>query len=119
MVTHLSILAWEVPLTEEPGRLQSMWLQRVGHDLASKKPEGYISSDWFTELAEKGTSRSDKSSGEQKHRNPEHRPLLGEREEKKSEFILNIQHEVTGCCHWETQRRGRSGEDESQSAVRA
>ena len=32
MVTHLSILAWEVPLTEEPGRLQSMWLQRVGHD---------------------------------------------------------------------------------------
>ena len=29
-------------------------------------------------------------------------PLLGEREEKKSELLLNIQHEVTSCCHWET-----------------
>ena len=29
MATHLSILAWEMPGTEEPGRLQSMWLQRV------------------------------------------------------------------------------------------
>ena len=63
MVTHLSILAWEVPLTEEPGRLSSMWFQRVGHDLATKKPEGYISSDWLIELAENGTARSDKSSG--------------------------------------------------------
>ena len=32
MVTHSSILAWRVPWTEEPGRLQSMGLQRVGHD---------------------------------------------------------------------------------------
>ena len=29
---HSSILAWEIPWTEEPGRLQSMGLQRVGHD---------------------------------------------------------------------------------------
>ena len=29
--THSSILAWKVPWTEEPGGLQSMWLQRVGH----------------------------------------------------------------------------------------
>ena len=29
MATHSSILAWEVPWTEEPGRLQSMGLQRV------------------------------------------------------------------------------------------
>ena len=29
---HSSILAWEVPWTEEPGRLQSMGSQRVGHD---------------------------------------------------------------------------------------
>ena len=27
-----SILAWKIPWTEEPGRLQSMGLQRVGHD---------------------------------------------------------------------------------------
>jgi len=31
MATHSSILAWRIP-TEEPGRLQSKWLQRVGHD---------------------------------------------------------------------------------------
>ena len=32
MATHSSILAWKMPWTEEPGRLQSMQLQRVGHD---------------------------------------------------------------------------------------
>ena len=32
MATHSSILAWTVPWTEEPGRLQSMGLQRVRHD---------------------------------------------------------------------------------------
>ena len=31
MATHSSILAWRIPWTEEPGRLQSMGLQRVGH----------------------------------------------------------------------------------------
>ena len=30
MATHSSTLAWEIPWTEEPGRLQSMGLQRVG-----------------------------------------------------------------------------------------
>ena len=32
MATHYSILAWRVPWTEEPGRLQSLGLQRDGHD---------------------------------------------------------------------------------------
>ena len=32
MATHSSILAWRIPWTEEPGGLQSMVLQRVGHD---------------------------------------------------------------------------------------
>ena len=32
MATHSSILAWRIPCTEEPGGLQSMGLQRVGHD---------------------------------------------------------------------------------------
>ena len=31
MATHHSILAWKIPWTEEPGRLQSMGSQRVGH----------------------------------------------------------------------------------------
>ena len=34
--THSSILAWRIPWTEEPGRLQSLVLQRVGHDWATK-----------------------------------------------------------------------------------
>ena len=32
MTTHSSILAWKMLWKEEPGRLQSMGLQRVGHD---------------------------------------------------------------------------------------
>ena len=32
MSAHSSTLAWKIPWTEEPGRLQSMGLQRVGHD---------------------------------------------------------------------------------------
>ena len=32
MTTHSSTLAWKIPWTEEPGRLESMGLQRVGHD---------------------------------------------------------------------------------------
>ena len=31
-VTHSSILAWKIPRAEEPGRLQSMGLQSIGHD---------------------------------------------------------------------------------------
>ena len=32
MATHSSIVVWEIPWIEEPGRLQSMGLQTVGHD---------------------------------------------------------------------------------------
>ena len=32
MATHSSILTWRIPWMEEPGRLQSMGSQRVGHD---------------------------------------------------------------------------------------
>ena len=32
MATHSSILAWKIPWTEEPGRLQSMGSQKVGHN---------------------------------------------------------------------------------------
>ena len=35
MATHSSILAWRIPWTEEPGRLQCMGLQRVGHNWAT------------------------------------------------------------------------------------
>ena len=35
MAAHSSILAWKIPWTKEPGRLQSMGSQRVGHDWAT------------------------------------------------------------------------------------
>ena len=37
--THSSILAWGIPWTEEPGRLQSTGLQRVRPDLATKRQQ--------------------------------------------------------------------------------
>ena len=39
MVTHCSILAWKIPWTEEPGRLQSMGSQRAGQDLTTKQQQ--------------------------------------------------------------------------------
>ena len=38
MATHCSILAWKIPWTEEPGWLQSMGSQGVGHVLATTPP---------------------------------------------------------------------------------
>ena len=37
MATRSSILAWEIPWTEEPGRLQSMGSQRVRNNLVTKQ----------------------------------------------------------------------------------
>ena len=37
MAIHPSIVAWKIPWTEEPGRLQSMGLQRVRHDYLATK----------------------------------------------------------------------------------
>jgi len=37
MATHSSILAWKIPWTEGPGRLQSMGLQRVRHNFTTKQ----------------------------------------------------------------------------------
>ena len=39
MATHSSILAWRIPWTEEPGGLQSMGSQRIGHDLPTEKEQ--------------------------------------------------------------------------------
>ena len=51
MATHSSILAWRIPRMEEPGRLQSMGLQRVRHDWASFT--------WFDTLLKYNIIRSD------------------------------------------------------------
>ena len=42
IVTHSSILAWKIPWTEEPGGLQSIGWQRVGHNLATKQQQQQI-----------------------------------------------------------------------------
>ena len=39
MAIYTSILAWEIPWTEEPDRLQSIGLNRVGHDLVTKQQQ--------------------------------------------------------------------------------
>ena len=39
MATHSGILVWEIPWTEEPGGLQSMELQRVGHILVPEEQQ--------------------------------------------------------------------------------
>ena len=39
MATHSSILAWEIPWTDEPGGLQSVGSQRVGYSLVTKQQQ--------------------------------------------------------------------------------
>ena len=45
MATHPSTLAWKVSWMEEPGRLQSMWSQRVGHELLTLLSLSYLPRD--------------------------------------------------------------------------
>ena len=51
MATHSSTFAWKTPWTEKPGRLQSVGLQRVGHDwvtsLSLSPPGQPLVSDWL------------------------------------------------------------------------
>ena len=42
MATYSSILAWEIPWTAEPGGLQSMGLESVGHDLGTKPQQQQV-----------------------------------------------------------------------------
>ena len=42
MAIHSSTIAWKIPWTEEPGRLQSLGLQRAGHDLATSLSLSYV-----------------------------------------------------------------------------
>ena len=48
MATHSSILAWEMPWTEEPGRIQSMGSQRVGDNLAPKQQQQMLALVFFS-----------------------------------------------------------------------
>ena len=50
MTTHSSILAWRIPWTEEPGGLQSMGLQRVRHNWATKQPTKNVHKSTYKSL---------------------------------------------------------------------
>ena len=51
MTTHSSILSWEIPWTEEPGGLQCMGSQRVGHDWVKwKEKKYYFSGGLFSKV---------------------------------------------------------------------
>ena len=52
MTTQSSIVAWEIRWTEEPGRLQFMGSQRVGHDLATKQQQNKIQIELKTDRSE-------------------------------------------------------------------
>ena len=48
MATHSNILAWKIPWTEEPGRLWSTGLQRVGQELATEHADIHSKSPHFS-----------------------------------------------------------------------
>jgi len=52
MATHSSTLAWKIPWTEEPGRVQSMGSQRVGHDWATSLSLSFKEKWWTNQREE-------------------------------------------------------------------
>ena len=54
MATHSSILAWRIPCTKEPGGLQSMRSQRVGHDWQLTLPAPTVFILWWPQPTEQG-----------------------------------------------------------------
>ena len=63
MATHSSILAWEIPWTEEPSGLQSTELQRVQHNLATEHTR--TTNKYYTTqcVAKKGEKKGDGEEG--------------------------------------------------------
>ena len=51
MATHFNIRSWRIAWTEEPGGLQSMGSQRVGHDLATKHTQKHHPSSYNSDLS--------------------------------------------------------------------
>ena len=55
MAIHSSILAWRIPWTEEPGRLQSMGLQRVGHHWTTNTSLHFAGGIWTKQVRSRGS----------------------------------------------------------------
>ena len=59
MATHSSILAWRIPWTEEPGRLQSIGSQRVDHDWSDLAcTHAYLLLNWFYKARERSKEKN-------------------------------------------------------------
>ena len=71
MATHSSILAWEIPWTKEPGGLQFMWSQIVGHDWAFMMSADHQTARWLCQgiLFTKSLVSSTHGRNAQKHCN--------------------------------------------------
>ena len=93
MATHFSILAWEIPWTEEPGGLQSHRITRVGHDLVTKPLHIKGRATFWSSKVGWCGFRPLIQSLEQLPSNPVHHPSLI-CEIKRAEFTLC----VTFCC---------------------
>ena len=63
MATHSSIPAWRIPWTEEPGSLQSMGSQTVGHDWETKHIEGREGIGWEFAISREKLVYVDKQQG--------------------------------------------------------
>ena len=59
MATHSSVLAWRIPWTEKPGRLQSTGSQRVGHNWATSLSLSYPSESRQNENHNQKTNQTD------------------------------------------------------------
>ena len=54
MATHSSVLAWRIPWTEEPGGLQSMESQSIGHNSVTKRTRAHARTHTRQELGREG-----------------------------------------------------------------
>ena len=76
MATHASILAWRIPWAEEPGGLQSMGSQRVGHNLVIKQQQCYEHFWMYTFLLASSNTREDSTHGHHQMVNTEIRLII-------------------------------------------
>ena len=101
MATHCSILAWRIPWSEEPGGLQSLGLQRVGHDWATNTFTFHPSvahlwtiSEYVSLLINDVTSSWDQALHLRSYRSESSvsritkTNILGESQEKRKKFIM-------------------------------
>ena len=110
MATHSSILAWEIPQTKEPGRLQCMGLKRIRHDCATEFQIGkgvrqgcilspclfnfyaeYIMRDAGLEEAHAGVKIAERNINNLRH--ADDTTLMAESEEELKSLLMKVKEE--------------------------